>query len=382
MSRLVIQKLTKIYASSPTASKQGPAAALNALDLDIHPGELVTVVGPSGCGKSTLLKVLAGLENETSGSMELDGKSLNGLPPKQRDLALMFQNYALFPHLDIRDNMAFGLRVRGSKKAEAYKQVNEVADRLGIAALLHRMPAEVSGGERQRAALGRALLRRPRVFLFDEPLSSLDAALRAQLRMEIGKLHRELSASMLFVTHDQSEALTLGDRVAVLRDGVLQQIAEPDTLYREPANRFVAGFIGNPGMSFLTGECERVRDREDTWVFRHPDMTETLTLPKALVNAHPALIRFQSGRLVLGLRPEDIALTTFSGESASPGLGGCLTLTERLGGSTLLYLKGEHDHFAARVSAATGLRENASLLCYPHWEKARLFDAQSGVALL
>jgi multiple sugar transport system ATP-binding protein len=373
MSRLVIQKLTKVYATPQLASPHGPAAALNALDLDIHPGELVTVVGPSGCGKSTLLKVLAGLEAETSGSMILGGKSLNGLPPKQRDLALMFQNYALFPHLDIRDNMAFGLRIRGTKKAEAYKQVNEVADRLGIAALLHRMPAEVSGGERQRAALGRALLRRPKVFLFDEPLSSLDAALRAQLRMEIGKLHRELSASMLFVTHDQSEALTLGDRVAVLR--------EPDTLYREPANRFVAGFIGNPGMSFLTGHCERVFDRQDTWLFRHPDMTETLTLPKALVTAHPALTRFQSGSLVLGLRPEDIALTVFSGESASPGLGGRITLTERLGGSTLLYLKGEQDHFVARVGTATGLRENATLLCYPNWEKARLFDALSGVAL-
>lgn len=371
MAQLVLKQLTKTYA--------GGVTALQPLDLEVAAGELLTVVGPSGCGKSTLLRLLAGLEEETSGHMQLDGVPLNGLPPKRRDMALMLQNYALFPHLNVRDNMAYGLRMRGASRRDAYAQVKEVASRLGVSALLERMPAEISGGERQRAALGRALLRRPKVFLFDEPLSSLDAALRAQLRVEIGKLHRELSASMLFVTHDQGEALTLGDRVAVLRDGILQQVADPDTLYREPANRFVAGFIGNPGMSFLEGLGER---QGETWVFRHPGMTGPLTLPSAVVAAHPALARQASGPLVLGLRPEDIAFTPSLPQPVYPGLGGRLSLIERLGGSTLLYLQEDTHHFVARVHASSGLRGQENLLCHPQWEKARLFDTQSGKALV
>ncbi len=371
MAQLVLKQLSKTYA--------GGVTALQPLDLDVAAGELLTVVGPSGCGKSTLLRLLAGLEEETSGHMQLDGITLNGLPPKRRDMALMLQNYALFPHLNVRENMAYGLRMRGASRRDAHNQANEVASRLGISSLLDRMPAQISGGERQRAALGRALLRRPKVFLFDEPLSSLDAALRAQLRVEIGKLHRELSASMLFVTHDQGEALTLGDRVAVMRDGILQQVADPDSLYREPANRFVAGFIGNPGMSFLEGHGER---QGETWVFRHPGMTEHLTLPTALVAAHPGLASMTSGPLVLGLRPEDIALTPNLSQSVDPGLGGRLSLIERLGGSTLLYLQEDSHHFVVRVSAASGLRGQESIRCFPQWEKARLFDAQSGIALI
>jgi ABC-type sugar transport system ATPase subunit len=406
---LSIDRLIKRYASvTPAVDKAGgqppPAkalavsttgAALTELSLEASKGELLTVVGPSGCGKSTLLRLLAGLEEETSGEMHLEGQRLNGLPPGKRDIALMFQNYALFPHLKVGDNMAFGLRVRGASKAAAFAEVGQVAERLGIAHLLDRMPHQVSGGERQRAALGRALLRRPKLFLFDEPLSSLDAALRANLRVEIGRLHRELGATMLFVTHDQSEALTLGTRVAVLNQGVLQQIADPDTLYREPANRFVAGFIGNPGMNFFEGELVHASGaghaQDATWMFRHTDLTSHLVLPAALTASLPKL---KPGKVTLGLRPEAIGLAAAT-EAASAdynsqnpcGLRGRINLVERHGGAFTAYLHGASAAFVAKYDGLQVQREaripasGADLTLWPDWSQSRFFDAESGKSL-
>lgn len=401
---LSVTQLTKRYlqASGHPAtlqSKETSAPALNALSFEAAQGELLTVVGPSGCGKSTLLRLLAGLEEETSGEMHLEGQRLNGLPPGKRDIALMFQNYALFPHLNLRDNMAFGLRVRGMGKSNAFAEVTQAAERLGIAHLLMRMPHQVSGGERQRAALARALLRRPKLFLFDEPLSSLDAALRANLRVEIGRLHRELGATMLFVTHDQSEALTLGNRVAVLNQGILQQIADPDTLYREPVNRFVAGFIGNPGMNFFEGKITRENlgeaNGDPTWIFHHPDLSDPLVLPLSLTSKLSGL---KPGPVTLGLRPEALALSPHDATTPAPtpadsnptlpcSFRGKLNLVERHGGSFTAYLQGSSASFVAKVDGFSGQREirlpeiGVEMTLWPKVSQIRLFNTDTGISL-
>jgi len=371
---LNIEGLSKSY--------PGHVQALRPIDLQVARGELLAVVGPSGCGKSTLLRLIAGLEEESSGQVTLDGKILNGLPPKTRDIAIVFQNYTLFPHLTLGDNMAFGLKVRGMPKRKALVLVEEVAQKLGIASLLHRMPHEVSGGERQRAALARALLRRPKLFLFDEPLSSLDAALRGQLRVEIAKLHRELSATMIFVTHDQSEALTLGDRVAVIHQGLLQQVAAPDDLYAYPANRFVASFIGNPGMSFLEGEVDKRVDAQGVKrFFHHPDLTGPLELPPEAWGELAERDAEARVRVVVGIRPEDIRAAIGGQAAETPGLVGRITLVERSGGWNLLYMQGERNSWVAKVESAAGLGLEDLCTVFPQWQKLRLFHAETGMAL-
>src|SRR5207253_1914275 len=228
----------------------GGVRAVKNVNLEINDHEFVVLVGPSGCGKTTTLRMVAGLEDITSGEISIDGKVVNALPPMDRDIAMVFQNYALYPHMSVYDNMAFGLKMRKFEKPEIAKRVNEAAEILGIQEYLKRKPRQLSGGQRQRVALGRAIVRHPRVFLFDEPLSNLDAKLRVQMRVELKKLHERLGTTAIYVTHDQVEAMTLGDRVVVMRDGWVQQVGDPMELYNEPANRFVAGFIGSPGMNF------------------------------------------------------------------------------------------------------------------------------------
>ena len=249
MAEVVLKDVTKVF--------DREVVAVDHLNLKVEHGEFVVLVGPSGCGKSTTLRMIAGLEEVTEGEIYIDGRLVNDLPPKDRDVAMVFQNYALYPHMTVYQNMAFGLKMRKYPKSEIEQRVKEAAEILGITHLLDRKPKALSGGERQRVAVGRAIVRRPKVFLFDEPLSNLDAKLRVQMRTEISKLHSQLGATMIYVTHDQMEAMTMGDRIVVLKDGVVQQVDTPLNLYNRPANRFVAGFIGSPSMNFLEGTLVR-----------------------------------------------------------------------------------------------------------------------------
>ncbi len=292
-------------------------AALDGLTLDVAPGEFLVLLGPSGCGKTTVLRLIAGLEEPSDGEVLIDGVRVNDLPPRDRDVAMVFQNYALYPHLSVRDNIGFPLRMRGAPRTEIAARVAEAAAMLELSALLDRRPAQLSGGERQRVALGRAVVRRPKVFLFDEPLSNLDAKLRVQMRAELVRLHRTLGATMIFVTHDQVEALTMGERIAVLLRGVLQQVAPPAEIYARPANTFVAGFVGSPGMNLV----------------RDPDGS--------------------GDGVLLGFRPEDATL----GPADGAVLAGTVTLVEPLGSETLVHARlrsGESVVCRLRGGAGTG----------------------------
>src|SRR5690242_17445241 len=243
MAKVLLRDLNKSY--------DGGVHAVKNVNLEIRDHEFVVLVGPSGCGKTTTLRMVAGLEDITSGEISIDGKVVNNLAPMDRDIAMVFQNYALYPHMSVYQNMAFGLRMRKFERPEIDRRVKQAADVLGIHALLERRPRQLSGGQRQRVALGRAIVRNPRVFLFDEPLSNLDAALRVQMRVELKRLHERLETTAVYVTHDQVEAMTLGDRVVVMKDGWVQQVGEPLEIYSRPANKFVAGFIGSPAMNFI-----------------------------------------------------------------------------------------------------------------------------------
>src|SRR2546423_9174283 len=250
MARITLEHIDKIYPNGYVAARD--------LSLDVTDGELLVLVGPSGGGNSTVLRLMAGLERVTEGIIRIGDRAVPDLPPQQRDIAMVFQNYALYPHMTVRDNLGFGLTIRKQPPAVIEERVRGIAASLGLEALLDRKPAQLSGGQRQRVALGRAIVREPLAFLFDEPLSNLDAQLRVETRVELARLHRKLGATMVYVTHDQSEALTLGDRIAVLKEGVLQQVDTPMKLYEEPANKFVAGFIGSPGMNFFEGTLTRI----------------------------------------------------------------------------------------------------------------------------
>jgi multiple sugar transport system ATP-binding protein len=295
MAEIVITGLSKIYGNG--------TAAIQDFNLQVADGEFLVLVGPSGCGKSTVLRCIAGLEQPTSGTIAINGQVINDLPPQDRDLAMVFQTYALYPHLTIFENLAFGLKMRRRPQAEIQREVTTVAEKLGLGQHLRKKPRELSGGERQRVALGRAIVRRPRAFLMDEPLSNLDAALRVKMRSELFKLQRELKATVLYVTHDQTEALTMGDRVAVLHLGRLQQVASPREVYDYPANRFVAGFIGSPAMNFIQA---RITRGAEGWFL---DMGgQTLPLPPAFLKKRPGLRAYQEKIIIAGLRPEHFSV--------------------------------------------------------------------------
>jgi len=298
MAEIALEKLTKVYGDG--------TRAVSELDLEIDDGEFVVLVGPSGCGKTSALRMVAGLEPITDGRVVIGGEVVNKLPPKDRDIAMIFQNYALYPHMSAFDNMAFGLKLRGMKRERRGDRVKGAAQTLGLAEVLPKKPRTLSGGQRQRVAMGRAIVREPRAFLMDEPLSNLDAKLRVEMRAEIARLQRELGVTTIYVTHDQVEAMTLGDRVAIMRDGVLQQVAKPQELYDRPRNLFVAEFIGSPAMNLIGADIER---SNGDLVARFGE--RSLRVGERVAASRPALQGFEGKRVILGVRPEDIEDAAF-----------------------------------------------------------------------
>ena len=313
MAAITLKGLKKSY---------GNTHVIKGVDIDIEDGEFVVFVGPSGCGKSTLLRMIAGLEDITEGTLNIGGRVVNDLPPKDRGVAMVFQSYAIFPHMTVRENVAFGLTIAGDSKAVKDAKVAEAARILQMEHLLERRPSQLSGGQRQRVAIGRAIVRKPQVFLFDEPLSNLDAALRMDMRMEIGKLHQQLGATMIYVTHDQVEAMTLADKIVVLKDGLVQQIGSPMDLYHNPANLFVAGFLGSPAMNFLDVDVKAVAGDRITVSNAALDPVEVMAKTGSYV---------VGGKAKLGLRPQYLAPADGSGR-----LHGRVALTERLGAETVV----------------------------------------------
>ncbi len=331
MARIELEAVTKQFPDGTTA--------VSSLDLAVGDGELLVLVGPSGCGKTTALRMVAGLEDVTAGTISIDGRPVNDMEPRHRDIAMVFQSYALYPHLSVYDNMAFSLKHRGgAAKAEIRRRVAEAARILELEPFLQRKPRQLSGGQRQRVAMGRAIVRQPRAFLMDEPLSNLDAKLRVQMRAEIAQLQRSLGTTTIYVTHDQTEAMTLGTRVAVISGGVLQQVAAPQELYRNPANLFVAGFIGSPPMNLVDARLERAGPDGNG---SGPVVTfgpHHLSVPPEVVAAHPGLDRYLGGAIVLGIRPEHLRDAALAGTaSQSAVLSMPIRLREELGSEVHLH---------------------------------------------
>ncbi len=328
--------------------------AVRAVDVDISDGEFIVLVGPSGCGKTTTLRMVAGLEDITSGELRIDGRRANELPPKARDVAMVFQSYALYPHMTVFQNMAFGLTIQKLPKAEIRQRVEEVAGRLGLTELLDRKPKQMSGGQRQRVAMGRAIVRRPRVFLFDEPLSNLDAKLRLQMRIELGRLHRSLGATSLYVTHDQVEAMTLADRIVLLEGGEVQQVGAPLELYSKPANVFVATFIGSPSMNLLPARVDGQAVRGAGF---DVDLGRTVS----------------AAEVTVGVRPEHVAL-------AEAGLGAQVEVVEPMGAESYVHCRAGDQLVTVRMDAAPpSAGESVHLAFAP--EQVHIFDAASEARL-
>jgi multiple sugar transport system ATP-binding protein len=347
MARVRLEGVRKIYPG------KREHVAVHGIDLEIADGEFVVLVGPSGCGKSTTLRMIAGLESITSGTLMIGDRVVNDVAPKDRDVAMVFQSYALYPHMTVRRHLAFALELRGVPRDQIDTQVRRAAGTLELDELLDRKPAQLSGGQRQRVALGRALVRDPQVFLFDEPLSNLDAKLRVQMRREIARLHRELAATMIYVTHDQVEAMTLGDRIVVMDKGHVQQVDAPLALYERPVSRFVAGFIGSPAMNFLEGTIHDSMFRSDAGV----------DIPLGVSG---------SRRVILGIRPEDLS-------PASTGqLHGQVELAEPMGNETFLYVRvGKHE-LVARVEPNEAPSPGDAIDLSVNTRRVHLFDAESG----
>jgi multiple sugar transport system ATP-binding protein len=334
--------------------RYGDIAALSGLDLEIHDGELLTLVGPSGSGKTTALRLAAGLEDVTAGTVHIGSRDVTRVPPANRNVSMVFQNYALFPHLTAAENIGFGLRARGTSRGETAKRVEEAASLAGCAGLLHRKPFELSGGERQRVALARALARHPDVYLLDEPLSNLDAQLRVETRAELKRLHGRVGATMVYVTHDQAEALTLGTRVAVLHEGALQQVGTPEEIYRRPANRFVARFVGSPAMNLLP--ATRDRDALQAGPF-------ALRIPRSL----------DGRRLELGVRPEHVGVDPSAGNAS-----GRVEVVETAGNETLVHVQVGDEAVVARVAPELRLEVGQRVGIAASERDVYLFDAESG----
>jgi multiple sugar transport system ATP-binding protein len=338
--------------------------AVQDVNLDIADGEFVVLVGPSGCGKSTTLRMVAGLEEATGGEIYIGDRLVNQVPPGDRDIAMVFQNYALYPHMTVRENMAFGLKMRRTPKAEIKTRVDEAAHILSIEALLDRRPRELSGGQRQRVALGRAIVREPKVFLFDEPLSNLDAKLRVQMRAEIARLHRRLKTTVIYVTHDQVEAMTLGDRIVLMDRGVIQQVDTPMKIYRRPANRFVASFIGSPAMNFIPGEVRGGEFRFTTGQTNGADTSTNLQVDRAVPD----------GPAILGIRPED-----FSVRGPGTPLGTvALDVIEHMGHETMAHFTLGGAEQIARLPADAGVQPGDTLPLAVASDNYHLFSAADG----
>jgi multiple sugar transport system ATP-binding protein len=363
MAKVLLKDLNKKY---------DEVHAVKNVNLEIHDREFVVLVGPSGCGKTTTLRMVAGLEEISSGEISIDGRVVNDLAPMDRDIAMVFQNYALYPHMSVHDNMAFGLRMRKFDKPEIERRVRRSAEILGIQALLERKPRQLSGGQRQRVALGRAIVRNPRVFLFDEPLSNLDAALRVQMRVELKRLHDRLETTAIYVTHDQVEAMTLGDRVVVMKDGVVQQVGEPMELYSRPANRFVAGFIGSPAMNFA-----EVTIAEANGALWADAAGLRIRIPS---KKQQALQPYAGSRVTLGVRPEALRVAR-GGDLADYAFDAVADVVEPLGNEILLNVRAGTTAMVARLDPATRLKVHETVRLAFDAERLHFFDPGSEAAI-
>jgi multiple sugar transport system ATP-binding protein len=356
MAEVTLKNLVKVY--------PGNVEAVKDIDLTIHNREFMVLVGPSGCGKSTTLRMIAGLEEITKGVVTIGDRVVNDIPPKDRDIAMVFQNYALYPHMTVYDNMAFGLKLRKFKKSDIRRRVVDAAKILGIEEFLERRPKQLSGGQRQRVAVGRAIVRKPEAFLFDEPLSNLDAKMRVQMRTEISKLHTQLETTMIYVTHDQTEAMTMGDRICVMRDGLIQQVADPITLYNSPANLFVAGFIGTPPMNFFTGTIVK---KENDFFFKE----DTFEL-KLLDSWKDKIASYAGQEVIFGIRPEDVNWSKAHSEDTAK-LKADIEVIEPMGAETYLYLNTGVNSFIARVEAQRRFKVGDSIDIPLFMPKAHIF---------
>jgi multiple sugar transport system ATP-binding protein len=363
MAKVVMEKLNKHF---------GEVKAVKDFDLDIPDKEFVVLVGPSGCGKTTTLRMVAGLEDITSGEIFIDDKVVNNLPPKDRDIAMVFQNYALYPHMTVYQNMAFGLTLRKFPKTEIEQRVKDAAEVLNIKELLDRKPKALSGGQRQRVAVGRAIVRKPKVFLFDEPLSNLDAKLRVQMRVELKKLHDRLQTTIIYVTHDQVEAMTMGDRIVVMKDGLKQQVGPPLELYFHPANKFVAGFIGSPAMNFIEGD---LLSEGGAHYFQGPGMKLKIPQEKA-----SKLKDYSEKRIIFGVRPEDLP----EAPCAAPGetFTVMVEVMEPLGSEVYLDVKAEDHSLIARAEPQTQAKPHSSLCLRPKMENIHFFSVRDEKTLV
>lgn len=361
MSEVILKNVCKIY--------DGGNKVVTDANFKVEDKEFVVLVGPSGCGKTTTLRMIAGLEDITSGEIFIDGKLVNNLPPKDRDIAMVFQNYALYPHMSVYENMAFGLKLKKVDKKEIDIRVKEAAKILSLEEYLNRKPKALSGGQRQRVAVGRAIVRKPKVFLFDEPLSNLDAKLRVQMRTEISKLHKQLGATMIYVTHDQTEAMTMGDRIVIMKDGIVNQVDTPLNLYKKPVNQFVAGFIGSPAMNFLSGTISEKSDLAFT-----SDKSE---LTFNFSSEQKSYLNDCIGQeVVIGIRPEDIFIEKTNSKSIEQEC--VLDVIEPMGNETFIYFEIEKVQFIARINPLHDIKVGGKIKLYIDPEKIYLFDKKTG----
>jgi len=368
MARVVLNKVTKRF---------GNVVAVNEVDLDIKDKEFIVLVGPSGCGKSTTLRMVAGLEEITEGQIVIGDTVVNDVPPKDRDIAMVFQNYALYPHMDVYNNMAFGLKLRKFPKTEIDRRVKDTAKMLGIENLLDRKPRQLSGGQRQRVAVGRAIVREPKVFLMDEPLSNLDAKLRVQTRAELIKLHNRLQTTVIYVTHDQTEAMTMGDRIVVMKDGLLLQVGPPLEIYNHPNNVFVGGFIGSPAMNFLNMVLRRDEENGHFYV-ETLDGKIKLSIPKEREKYFAGLENYVDREIIFGIRPEDIEDYQVAGaKNEDWTVTAYVDVIEPMGAETFLYLTSggdEPQQVIARVDASTKATDGEMHKVVLNMNKCHLFD--------
>jgi multiple sugar transport system ATP-binding protein len=363
MAQVLMKDLNKSY---------DEVHAVKDVNLHIRDKEFMVLVGPSGCGKSTTLRMVAGLEEISSGEIVIGDRVVNDLPPKDRDIAMVFQNYALYPHMTVYDNMAFGLKMRKFPKPEIAKRVQEAAEILGIHDLLKRKPRQLSGGQRQRVAVGRAIVRHPQVFLFDEPLSNLDAKLRVQMRVELKRLHDRLETTAIYVTHDQVEAMTLGDRVVVMKDGWIQQVGEPLELYSQPANRFVAGFIGSPAMNFAD---VTIAETGGTLRAENPGLRVAVPADRA-----DRLRPYKGQQVTLGIRPEDLHVVT-GDERRDSSFEAVIDVVEPLGSEILLDVKAGPNVLVARVEPTVRVKVHEKVRLGLDPDRLQFFDARTEAAI-
>ena len=402
MAEITLENLTKVYDDG--------TEALTSLDLEVGDGEFVVFVGPSGCGKTTALRMIAGLEAITSGTVKIEGHVVNDLPPKDRDIAMVFQNYALYPHMNAYKNMGFALKMRGFDKDEVDRRVREAAHILGLTDSLKKKPRTLSGGQRQRVAMGRAIVRQPQAFLMDEPLSNLDAKLRVEMRAEIARIQRDLSVTTVYVTHDQTEAMTMGDRVLVLRNGLLQQVDRPQVLYARPRNLFVAEFIGSPAMNLVMADLHAVNGRLEVRFGEH-----ALPLPETVLSGNPELSGYDGRQVVVGVRPEDMEDASLDREAPEEArLRVLCDIREDMGSEVYVHFnvagepvateevvealtidrpedeeariaaeraRGSGVRFVARLGRATEAQERRELVVTVDLERLHFFDPETGLRI-